>query len=434
MRSLGASLVLLAAAVAPALGAQGGASIAARIAAAPDGEVRMTYASRPKVCGDGGDFVAVGEAMTIYGSMESYGSWSGTRCAHGPARVALTVRDHEVVGLRPHVGGSWPATGATLDLGTVPAAEAAAYFMALAPRLGTSSRRNPLFAAALADSADITAGLLRLGRDETLARDTRRRAVHLVGVVGDGSAVAPLVELARSGAGISTSSEDVGPGDGVQSAAVSALATLDDDAGLPALMDLARHGEPGVRKAAVFWLGQSDQPRARALVRAVVDDEKETESVRGAAIFALGQGENQTAADGAFLRAAFDRLSSERLKDRVLMAVAQSRAEDGTRWLLDRARDEKQPIETRRKAVFWAGQGQARVADLTALYESVSERRLREHVIFVLSQRNDDAATDALMRIARQDPDHAMRGKALFWLAQKHDPRVTKLIADIVTR
>jgi HEAT repeat protein len=73
------------------------------------------------------------------------------------------------------------------------------------------------------------------------------------------------------------------------------------------------------------------------------------------------------------------------------------------------------------------------VADIVSLYRSVEEPRLKEHVIFVLSQRDDDTAVDALMNIARNDENRAMRGKALFWLAQKNDPRVAKMIADIVT-
>ena len=73
--------------------------------------------------------------------------------------------------------------------------------------------------------------------------------------------------------------------------------------------------------------------------------------------------------------------------------MSQGDDEDGTRWLLDRARDDRQPLEVRRKAVFWAGQGHASVADLVSLYGAVREPRLREHVIFVLSQRDDKAAT-----------------------------------------
>jgi HEAT repeat protein len=283
----------------------------------------------------------------------------------------------------------------------------------------------------LADSTNVAPDLLRIARDGSVSIGTRRRAVSFVGLVGDRSVVAPLVDLARQGTS-STDTDDVGPGDSVQGAAVGALSMLQDDAGIPALMDLARNGAEGVRKAAVFWLGQSDSPQARALVRSVIDNGRETEAVRGSAIFALSQGRNETPEDGAFLRSAFDRLESPRLKDRILMAVSQGDDADGPRWLLDRAGDERQPLEVRRKAVFWAGQGHARVVDIVSLYRRVQDPRLREHVIFVLSQRDEEPAVDALMNIARNDESRAMRGKALFWLAQKNDPRVTKMIADIV--
>jgi HEAT repeat protein len=69
-----------------------------------------------------------------------------------------------------------------------------------------------------------------------------------------------------------------------------------------------------------------------------------------------------------------------------------------------------------------------------AAYRELDDANLREHAIFVLSQRDDDAATEALLRIAREDGDRRMRGKALFWLAQKHDDRVTKLISDLLVK
>lgn len=34
------------------------------------------------------------------------------------------------------------------------------------------------------------------------------------------------------------------------------------------------------------------------------------------------------------------------------------------------------------------------------------------------------------MRIAREDIDKRLRARALFWLGQKDDPRVAKLIGD----
>jgi HEAT repeat protein len=267
-----------------------------------------------------------------------------------------------------------------------------------------------------------------------LPRETRRRAVNWAGVLGDAAMVQPLSELARGAPPASSNADDVGPGDGIQGAAVGALSMLEDDAGVPALLDFAKRGDPSVRKAAVFWLGQIDDPRGHALLRTIVGDESESEQIRGTAIFSLSQGGGARDADAAFLREVFARLPTDRLKDRVLMAMSQSDAPENARWLIAQARDEQQPIEVRKKAAFWAGQGHARVADLLSLYTSTTEPRLREHLIFVLSQRDESAATDALLGIARSDGDRRMRGKALFWLAQKNDPKVTKFIAELVTR
>ena len=373
--------------------------------------------------------------MTFSDRSESYGSWGRMRCVDGPARVTLTVRDNKVVGVRTRVGGAWPsAASAVTDLGRVSAPDAAAYFISLAQQLDGGSRQNPLLAAAVADSANVAPDMLRLGRMTSLSRETRRRAVHWAGALGNASMVAPLTELARTNGGEGTSADDVGPGNGIAGAAVGALSMIPDGSGVPALMTLARSGSETVRKGAVFWLGQRDEEAPHALVRTIAGDEKETETVRRAAIFALSQGEGASAADFAFLRSLFDRVSSERLKDQVLFSVSQREAWDGTRWLLEKARDESQPMEVRRKAVFWAGQGHASVADIAALYKSAKEARLREHIIFVLSQQTEEAAMTQLMSIAREDPDREMRKKALFWLAQKNDPRVTKLITDMVIR
>jgi HEAT repeat protein len=420
--------------LAPALGAQAGSSIARRVAAAPDGEVRMTYATRSSVCGDGRDGVTIGRSMYFAPNIESYG-WSNVRCEHGPARVTLTVEGHRIVGVRTRVAGSWPtASGGVTDLGTVPAAEAAAYFISIVPALDeTPTRRNPMLAAAVADSANVAPDMLRIGRMTSLSRETRRRAVHWSGALGDASMVAPLVELARSNGRDGASEGNMGPGDGLEGAATGALSMIPDGAGLPALMGLARDGSESVRKAAVFWLGEREEEKARAVVRTAAADEHETIAVRKSAIFALSQGESSKA-DEAFLESLFDRVADEKLKEQVLFAMSQRGSNDGARWLLAKARDAQQPIEVRRKAVFWAGQGHASVADLTSLYQSASERQLREHVIFVLSQRDEEAAITALIGIARSDADREMRRKALFWLAQKDDPRVTKLITDLVVK
>jgi HEAT repeat protein len=68
------------------------------------------------------------------------------------------------------------------------------------------------------------------------------------------------------------------------------------------------------------------------------------------------------------------------------------------------------------------------------MYDRMLEREMKEQMIFVLSQRRDREALDKLMSIARNDPDREMRRKAMFWLGQSKDPRVTAFLADIITR
>jgi hypothetical protein len=93
--------------------------------------------------------------------------------------------------------------------------------------------------------------------------------------------------------------------------------------------------------------------------------------------------------------------------------------------------------ETRRNALFWLGQNddpRGRRVLLGVIEDAAEPRSLREHAVFSLSQRKEDAALEALMRIAREDKDTYIRGKALFWLGQKDDPRARQLIADIILR
>ena len=62
------------------------------------------------------------------------------------------------------------------------------------------------------------------------------------------------------------------------------------------------------------------------------------------------------------------------------------------------------------------------------------DREMREQLIFVYSQRNDKAAVDRLIQIARTEKDKELRKKALFWLSQSHDPRVPELLQEILEK
>jgi hypothetical protein len=103
--------------------------------------------------------------------------------------------------------------------------------------------------------------------------------------------------------------------------------------------------------------------------------------------------------------------------------------------LLEIARDDGLPSETREDATFWLGQmaGDAVVGDLEELTEDERiDLEVREAAVFALSELDSDAGFQALVRIARGDGDPRVREKALFWLADSGDPRALALFEEIL--
>jgi HEAT repeat protein len=408
-------------------------SIAAHVAQAPDGVVRVQFDGRVGVCGDGRDMVGY-RNMLFARNFQSFGKWSAPRCVSGPLRVSLTVAGGTVREMRTQVGGSWPATDSRVtDLGVVPAGDASAYFFSAVPRLESAAGKDRLLLpAVLADDAPVIEPLLALAHDTRRTEQIRRQAVQWLGLLGDASVIPALVQFARDD--VDEEGNDKAGKKGLGSAAVAALSTLDGDVGVPALIDLARTGSVGTRHNAVFWLGQNGDPRARSMLHTVIENANEASRVRSHAIFSLSNGSDTPESEYAYLRSVYSRLESDELKERVLQGM-QSDESGGGRWLIERALDTRESHRLRKSALFWAGQRESTpTAELLRVYRETPDAGLREHAIFVLSQRKDDAATDALMGIAREDRDTRMRGKALFWLGQKDDPRVRKLIADLILR
>jgi HEAT repeat protein len=131
----------------------------------------------------------------------------------------------------------------------------------------------------------------------------------------------------------------------------------------------------------------------------------------------------------------YGRLTDRDLKEKVLFAVSNQRATGSGAWLLAIATNERESVELRKQALFWAGNNKAAsLTDITALYDRLSDREMKEQVIFVLSQNRAEASVDKLMDIARRDSDRELRSKAIFWLGQSRDPRVLKFLEELINR
>ena len=415
-------------------------TLAQRVSSAPAGIVRVQFAGRPGTCGDGRDMIGYRKALFAE-SFQSIGSWDAPNCRPGPVRVALSVANGKVTKMKTSVGGDWPRTSERVtDLGAVSPGEAATYFFALVPQLehgGDKSRL--LLPAVLADDPSALPRLIALSRDESRVQDTRRQAIQWIGLLGDANVVPVLVAFARGGGAAPTGDDidedDEAPGKkGLATTAMAALSLLDNGAGVPALIELARAGTSGARASAVFWLGQTGDPRALATLHGVIENARENDRIRAQAIFSLSHGDHTPGNEFAYLRGIYPRLTSDKLKEAIFQGMDDDRSA-GSAWLIERARDSGESLKMRKSALFWAGQSKVTpTKDLVGFYRGTTEFELREHAIFVLSQRDDEPAFNELMRIARDDSDKRMRARALFWLGQKDDPRVAKLITDRLSR
>ena len=253
-------------------------------------------------------------------SFQSIGDWNAPNCRPGPVRVALTVANGKVASVKTSVGGDWPRGERATDLGTVAPGEAASYFFAIVPQLergggGRGDKSRLLLPAVLADDPNAIQRLISLSRDDARQQETRRQAIQWIGLLGDAKVVPVLVDFARAG-GAAPSGEDIDVDDeapgkkGLATTAMAALSTLENGVGVPALIDLARTGTSGTRAAAVFWLGQTEDPRALAALHGVIENGREDERIRAHAIFSLSQGAKTAGNEFAYLRSIYPRLAS----------------------------------------------------------------------------------------------------------------------------
>lgn len=229
-------------------------SIAARIGAVRAGTVWMTYASAPGVCGNGRGNISVrGDRSLGYheGGDRAAREWEDA-CEAGPVRVSLDLDQGRIVSLRTYVGGRWRGAP-TLDLGTVPPAEATDFLLGIAERGEGRPAKDAIFPASIAEGAVIWPRLLKLAKDTARPRDVRESAVFWVSQAAGEAATSGLQAMVD---------DPVGDRE-VRKSAVFAISQRPKDESVPALLRIARtHKDPELRRNAIFWLGQSKDPRA----------------------------------------------------------------------------------------------------------------------------------------------------------------------------
>ncbi len=218
-------------------------AVTERVGRAPDGTVRMSYAAREGVCGNGSNI-----SMSDDGDRQ----WKSD-CQHGPIRLTFQKSGTTISHIKVRVGGAWrtdapPAT----DLGMVPAAEAADFLLKLAAS-GAADGDDAIMGAQLADSVMVWPRLLDLTRNRDLPPKTRQSAIFWVAQAAGDKVVKTMGDIAA----------DRSENREVRSSALFALSRRPADESVPALIRLSSDDrDPEIRREAMFWLGQSKDPRA----------------------------------------------------------------------------------------------------------------------------------------------------------------------------
>lgn len=260
-----------------------------------------------------------------------------------------------------------------------------------------------------------------LSRRDECSEPLRVQATWLLAQKGGDQADNLLLEVVRQD-----------PSPEVRGQAVFWLSRVEGDGAVTALEEvLASEGDPELHNNALFALARHPSERAFEVLRSYALDESKPAADRSQAVFWLSRHERFEDIDG--LIELYGSLSSVELKEQVLHAASQN-AEDpaAVDWLLGRVLDEQEPTQVRKQALFWAGQAGVDVERLDGLYERLTDREMKEQLVFVYSRSDDAAAVDRLIEIARAESDAEIRKQAIFWLGRSDDPRAAEYLVQLL--
>ena len=263
-----------------------------------------------------------------------------------------------------------------------------------------------------------------LARRDAGSACLRRKAVFLLSQKHTSETSSLLLQIVRSD-----------PDQEVREQAVFWLSQVPGDETVAALDSILRDPKtpPAIQEKAIFALSQHRSARAGAVLRDFAMRRDVNTDLREKAIFWIGQ--SRSPDNAQFLKDLYAKVENADLKDKIIFSLSQMGGADNYRWLMDIALNQAEDIEIRKKALFWAGQGHnVDVADLVRLYDSMKDRDMREQLIFVYSQRREDAALDKLFDIGKNDPDRELRKKAIFWIGQSRSPRASAYLQELINQ
>lgn len=336
------------------------------------------------------------------------------------------------------------------------------------PRAGEDERVDALNAVTQMDAERAMPILKKvLARREPCTQQLRRTAVWLVARQKSAEAAQLLMNSAKTD-----------PDREVREQAVFWLANVPSDEAVTMLVDLARNGDDlELRKRAVYALSRNKSEKAAAILRDIAGDTRVPEELRAEALNWTLWNAPRALRDGtslfAYAKEIYAKAEGAMLKQTALRYIAGLRSDESRQYLVQIALNDRELMDLRRTAIThlasgggysnWtprvtaqtsnstgvtvlAPAGDARteavsrppaaviIASLWQVYEKSSELELRRQVLSSLGSMRDNAGTDKLIDVARNEKNTELRRAAITYLSRSKDPRAIELLQEIINK
>lgn len=220
----------------------------AALGALHDGRLRLEFATRAGVYGDGRSLVTHGHSSRVFGDCCD-------QLEAGPAIATLVVRAGVVIEVDVRVGRRHrlaDTASITRDLGEVASTEAASFLLKVAEDARGGDVDEAVMGASIAEGFDDWARVVALARANQRPRGVRKAAIFWLGQAASAVATRELTALV----------DDENTELQLREHAIFALSQRESDECIEPLTRVAtssRH--PQLREKALFWLAQLDDPR-----------------------------------------------------------------------------------------------------------------------------------------------------------------------------
>ena len=321
-------------------------------------------------------------------------------------------------------------------------------------------RAEALNALTQLDPENAAAALKRvLARRDECSVELRRRAVYLLGRTGTEQSVNDLLEVAKSDPDPSVRS------DAISQLGRSSVASVNSQM-LLQIFNAA--DEERTRQAVLSALRSKGGPESRAALRSIIERSDLPERLRAQAISQLagyryvsvGQTPSPTVTvrpgassraevavatergrteqvledeDAGFLRGLYPKTDSRAIKSAIISVIGRTGGTANDQWLMGIVRNTNEDTSLRGEAL--SRMKSLSIEDLGRLYESLSEREFRGAIVSQLASRDEAAATEKLIDIAKTSTDPRVRSRALQALTRrKDDAKAMAFLRELVEK